>query len=56
VTTGLITGLLGIYPYPSVAEVIAWLLYAIPMLTFVLWPQRQRAAKRSPSTLTPEHS
>ena len=56
VTTGLITGLLGIYPYPSVAEVVAWLLYAIPMLTFVLWPQRQPVAKRSPSTLTPEHS
>jgi high-affinity iron transporter len=43
VTTGLITGLLGIYPYPSVAEVVAWLLYAIPMLAFVLWPQRRAA-------------
>jgi high-affinity iron transporter len=56
VTTGLITGLLGIYPYPSVAEVVAWLLYAIPMLAFVLWPQRRPTPKRSPSTLTPEHS
>jgi high-affinity iron transporter len=48
VTTGLITGLLGIYPFPSVAEVIAWLLYAVPMLTLVLWPQRRapvRAAR-----------
>jgi high-affinity iron transporter len=43
VTTGLITGLLGIYPYPSVAEVVAWLLYAVPMLAFVLWPQRRAA-------------
>lgn len=43
VTTGLITGLLGIYPYPSVAEVVAWLLYAVPMLAFVLWPQRRPA-------------
>jgi high-affinity iron transporter len=56
ITTGLITGLLGIYPYPSVAEVAAWLLYAIPMLTFVLWPQRRPAVQRSTSTLTPEHS
>jgi high-affinity iron transporter len=56
ITTGLITGLLGIYPYPSVAEVVAWLLCAIPMLTFVLWPQRRPAAKRSSSTLAPEHS
>jgi high-affinity iron transporter len=48
VTTGLVTGLLGIYPFPSVAEVIAWLLYAVPMLTLVLWPQRRapvRAAR-----------
>jgi high-affinity iron transporter len=46
VTTGLITGLLGIYPYPSVAEVVGWLLYAIPMLVFVLWPQRSPAPRR----------
>ncbi len=49
VTTGLITGLLGIYPYPSVAEVVVWLAYAIPMLAYVLWPQRRprRADDRS---------
>jgi high-affinity iron transporter len=47
VTTGLITGLLGLYPYPSVAEVVVWLAYAIPMLTYVLWPQRSRARDRS---------
>jgi high-affinity iron transporter len=40
VTTGLITGLLGVYPFPTVAEVTGWLIYAVPMLTFVLWPQR----------------
>jgi high-affinity iron transporter len=38
VTTGLITGLLGIYPFPTHAEVLVWLLYALPLLTFVLWP------------------
>ena len=46
ITTGLITGLLGIYPYPSVAEVAAWLLYAVPMLLFVLWPQRAVTGQR----------
>jgi high-affinity iron transporter len=38
VTTGLITGLLGIYPFPTDAEVLVWLLYAVPLLAFVLWP------------------
>ncbi len=47
VTTGLITGLLGLYPFPSVAEVVVWLAYAIPMLAYVLWPQRSRARDRS---------
>ena len=39
VTTGLITGLLGIYPFPTDAEVLVWLLYAVPMLSLVLWPK-----------------
>ncbi len=43
--SGLITGLLGVYPFPSVAEVVGWLLYAVPMLTFVLWPQRRRVPR-----------
>jgi high-affinity iron transporter len=38
VTTGLITGLLGIYPFPTEAEVLVWMLYAVPLLGFVLWP------------------
>jgi high-affinity iron transporter len=51
ITSGLITGLLGVYPFPTVAEVVGWLVYAIPMLTFVLWPQRPAPAKvrRAPS-------
>ncbi len=46
VVSGLITGLLGVYPFPTVAEVVGWLLYAVPMLTFVLWPQRRPATAR----------
>ena len=42
-----------IYPYPSVAEVVVWLLYAVPMLAFVLWPQRARPPQRPASALDP---
>ncbi|HEY4279060.1 MAG TPA: hypothetical protein VGM91_12610, partial [Conexibacter sp.] len=46
ITTGLITGLFGIYPFPSTAEVVGWLLYAVPMLVYVLWPQKSRSVSR----------
>jgi high-affinity iron transporter len=49
VTTGLITGLFGLYPYPSVAEVTVWLVYTVPMLAFVLWPQRRAAVRTARS-------
>jgi high-affinity iron transporter len=48
VLSGLLTGLLGLQPYPRHVEVIGWLLYAVPMLAFVLWPAgRPRAAATS---------
>jgi high-affinity iron transporter len=42
VTSSLITGVLGIQPKPTVAEVIAWLVYAIPVVAYVVWPRRRR--------------
>ncbi|WP_051471936.1 iron uptake transporter permease EfeU [Patulibacter minatonensis] len=36
--SGLVTGLFGIQPRPSYVETIGWLVYALPMLAFVLWP------------------
>jgi high-affinity iron transporter len=33
--------MLGLQPVPTVAEVLAWLAYAIPMGAYVLWPQRR---------------
>src|SRR5262249_45276022 len=45
VTSSLITGILGLQPQPTVAEAAGWLVYAIPMLVFVLWPQRRRIAR-----------
>lgn len=38
----LITGLLGIHPQPTVAELVGWLLYVVPMGMFVVWPKDQR--------------
>jgi len=43
VTSSLLTGMLGLQPQPTVAEVLVYLLYAVPMLAYVLWPQRTRA-------------
>lgn len=42
VRASLLTGMLGLQPTPTVAEVAIWLLYAIPMSLYVLWPQRPR--------------
>ena len=42
VAQSLVTGMLGLQPVPTVAELGAWLLYAIPVGLYVLWPSRQR--------------
>lgn len=38
VTGALLTGMLGLQPKPAVVEVAGYVLYAVPMLAFVLWP------------------
>jgi high-affinity iron transporter len=40
----LITGVLGIQPQPTVAEVTVWVLYVVPMLFVVLWKPRRKPA------------
>jgi high-affinity iron transporter len=40
--SALLTGVLGIQPYPVRIEVIAWLAYLVPMLAIVAWPSRRR--------------
>lgn len=40
VLSALLTGVLGIQPYPSVVEVAGWLAYLIPVLAYVAWPAR----------------
>ena len=54
IRASLITGMLGLQPSPSVIEVSLWLVYAIAMGLYVLWPhgrapQQRRAANVEPS-------
>jgi high-affinity iron transporter len=46
ISGSLLTGMLGLQPQPTVGEAAAYLLYAIPIGLYVVWPDRWR---RSPS-------
>ena len=50
VTSSLLTGMLGLQPQPTVAEAAVYLLYAVPMAVYVLWPQRSRPRAPAPQT------
>ncbi len=47
--SSLLTGVLGIQPYPAWIEVAAWLAYLVPMAIVVAWPARRRP--RAPAML-----
>jgi FTR1 family protein len=52
VSSSLLTGILGLQPQPVTAELIGWLVYAVPMLAFVLWPRRShQATSKAPRAL-----
>lgn len=42
ISGSLLTGMLGLQPTPTVSEALAYLIYAIPMAIYVLWPDRLR--------------
>jgi high-affinity iron transporter len=46
ISGSLLTGMLGLQPSPTVIEAGVYLLYAIPMAVFVLWPQGMRVRPR----------
>lgn len=46
VISSLFTGVLGLQPRPTVGEAGGWLLYGLPMLAYVLWPDRWRKPLR----------
>src|SRR5690242_13390435 len=39
VSSSLVTGVLGIQPQPTVGEALGWVLFAVPMLVYVLLPR-----------------
>lgn len=45
VSGSLLTGMLGLQPTPTVGEVLAYALYALPMALYVLWPDRLRPSR-----------
>ena len=47
VVSSLLTGMLGIQPYPVMAEILGWLLYAIPVVVFVAWPPGRAVPHRA---------
>jgi high-affinity iron transporter len=49
VTGSLLTGMLGLRPTPTQIEVAVYLLYAVPMALYVLWPDRLRRRRREQS-------
>jgi len=49
VTGALLTGMLGLQPTPTQIEVAVYLLYAVPMTLYVLWPDRLRRRREEGS-------
>jgi high-affinity iron transporter len=48
VSGALLTGMLGLQPAPTVGEALVYVLYAVPMGAYVIWPDRLRL-RRAPS-------
>ncbi len=46
VQASLITGVLGIQSKPTVIEVVAWLVYLVPVLVYIAWPPGRRVPWR----------
>ena len=46
ITGSLLTGMLGLQPTPTQIEVAVYLLYAVPMVLYVLWPQKLTVRRR----------
>jgi high-affinity iron transporter len=52
VGSSLFTGMLGLQSHTTVGEIGGWLIYAVPMLVYVLWPDRWSLRRRTaPATV-----
>ncbi len=49
ISGSLLTGMLGLQPNPTVIEALVYVLYAVPMALYVLWPDRFRRRHRGSS-------
>ncbi|HEV7482544.1 MAG TPA: FTR1 family protein, partial [Solirubrobacterales bacterium] len=49
ISGSLLTGMLGLQPTPTQVEVAVYLLYALPMALYVLWPDRFRRRREKKS-------
>lgn len=58
ISGSLLTGMLGLQPTPTVGEVVVYVLYAVPMALYVIWPDRLRPrrmpVRRRPATAPAE--
>jgi high-affinity iron transporter len=52
VLSSLLTGMLGLQPKPTIGEAGGWLIYALPMLAYVLWPKSWALRRRRPAAAT----
>ncbi len=55
ISGSLLTGMLGLQPTPTIGEVLVYVLYAVPMTLYVLWPDRLRT-KRAPAQTQTQQS
>ena len=53
IRASLITGMLGLQPTPTVIEVSLWVVYAIVMSLYVLWPQGRAPQQRRAANVEP---
>lgn len=54
ISGSLLTGMLGLQPRPTIGEAVVYLLYAVPMGIYVLWPDRWRLRRRRVSAPAPQ--
>jgi high-affinity iron transporter len=47
VRASLLTGVLGVQPYPVLIEVVGWLAYAVPVVAIVCWPPGRAPRRQS---------
>ena len=50
----LLTGMLGLQPKPTVVEALVYLIYAVPMALYVLWPDRWRLRRHPVPVKAPQ--